>query len=189
MQWTEDNLATCVSLAKSGMSATQIAATFKGGFSRNAIIGKMHRSGFRLGDVNGNSSIKVAKKITVPKPEKRLMLNRANKIVDIRYAEETPVIIDVRREDGVALLDLGESQCRWPFGQDDDVWFCGRQKLDGVSYCLSHYVRSRRDVNATAAGYARVHTSREHPEAGIRSAGQRVERVASVLPKDRRRKC
>jgi len=39
---------------------------------------------------------------------------------------------------GVALLDLENHQCRYPFGDSAPFRFCGAQRTDGSSYCIKH---------------------------------------------------
>ncbi|WP_430634935.1 GcrA family cell cycle regulator [Sphingomonas hankookensis] len=52
MSWTEERIATLAKMWESGMTASQIAEEL-GGISRNAVIGKAHRTGTPVAPVAG----------------------------------------------------------------------------------------------------------------------------------------
>lgn len=125
MSWTDDRVALLKKLWGEGKTAAEIASTL-GGVTRNAVIGKAHR----LKLSNRVSPIQQNKKPAAPvkaAPEKKPPQKHV-------IAEH-----DANRE-GVSLIDLKPSQCRWPLGdpQEEGFGFCGDHRLSGLPYCSEH---------------------------------------------------
>ncbi len=125
MSWTDERVALLKRLWGEGKTAAEIAGEL-GGVTRNAVIGKAHR----LKLSNRVSPIQQNKKPAAPAnkpaaPEKKLR----------RTLEQ-----DNNRSDGVAMLDLSNTMCRWPFGdpRDEKFGFCGDTCVPGFPYCDSH---------------------------------------------------
>ena len=105
------------------------------GFTKNAIIGKIHR----LGLTRDEDVVEVEKK-SKPKPS-------------------SPVVkaVKPKKSAGEYLLeDLEPSMCVWPFGGDenkDEITFCGNQKVERSSYCKEHldsaYLVPKKQVRKT----------------------------------------
>jgi GcrA cell cycle regulator len=62
-------------------------------------------------------------------------------------AEQRPV------DGGVALIDLSERMCKWPFGdpQEDDFTFCGKEIYAGKPYCSSHVIMAYQSSSRSRA--------------------------------------
>lgn len=45
----------------------------------------------------------------------------------------------------LGLLELGNTDCRYPFGHSAPYRFCGHPQVEGSPYCLSHLAISRKD--------------------------------------------
>lgn len=132
--WTPERVTLLKKLAAEGLSASQIANELEG-VSRNAVIGKIHRLGFRLKPKPPKSNH--------PRPIKKFKLNPQFKLSPVVSRQLPLENIDVKREDGVNFANLKDNQCRWPFGEVD-LYFCGRPKADySRSYCPHHEYASR----------------------------------------------
>jgi len=44
----------------------------------------------------------------------------------------------------LTLLELEHDDCRWPYGENQDMRFCGHNQLDGSKYCRLHFNLSLR---------------------------------------------
>ncbi len=152
MSWTDDRVEILKKLWAEGLSASQIAGRL-GGVTRNAVIGKVHRLG-----LSGRATTSRAKpararkhKTTRQGGTTRLGLFSSNSTA-MRSLSTNPdgpkeepfrsqyVELDIPLEERVDLVDLKESQCRWPIGdpQESGFHFCGKHKEDGTPYCEYH---------------------------------------------------
>jgi len=123
-------------LAAESLSAAKIGAEL--GLSRNAIIGICARRGIKL---NGFPKPKAPR----PRPDKIIQLRRH------RACKVYLVIPDEQRTDLIGILDLTLTTCHWPIGERP-IMFCGRETVEGKSYCANHHARSiRRGKEAEAA--------------------------------------
>jgi len=71
---------------------------------------------------------------------------------------------------GVALIDLTERMCRWPFGdpREEGFTFCGRPAYPGKPYCADHVlVAYQSSSRARAAAKAREAAAEEDLEVDI----------------------
>lgn len=142
--WGADKEERALLLAKEGLSGVQIAERL--GMSRSAVIGKLSRMGYRIGDVNGRN--------VTTRNKKRAKHSRYQSIVPsgVRtppvHREPTPELVQlsVSKTDGVLLVDLQDEHCRWPHGEREDTWYCGRQREENSSYCAGHGEHSRRRI-------------------------------------------
>ena len=142
MNWTEDEVSLLLTLNKDGLSATEMSAVIETK-SRNAIIGKLHRMHVPMTNSSGGRRVAHLNDERKERPKKQLMLNRKIKIQSVNYKQLPLENIDVSRNDGKTLVELEHNHCRWPFGETD-IYFCGRQILEGTPYCYTHYDVSRR---------------------------------------------
>jgi GcrA cell cycle regulator len=109
-------------------------------YSRNAAIG---RSG-RLGLVNPywQKLASMVKKPRKPQPYKpRPKHDRAPAFNSAEYIQIECSEIVPRN---LTLLELERDDCRWPYGENQDMRFCGRGQLEGSKYCPAHYRLSLR---------------------------------------------
>ena len=128
MSWTDERVALLTRLWTEGKTAAEIAREL-GGVTRNAVIGKAHRLKLsnRVSPIQQNTKPPAAarKPKAAPAPANRKM-------------PQSPSADEARQ--GVPLMSLKASQCRWPLGdpQDADFGFCGERKLSGLPYCAGH---------------------------------------------------
>lgn len=131
--WTDTMVSLCKTLAKEGCSAGQIAAAL-GTKTRNAVMGKLHREKIHLTNKR-DATIKSNKGRAAP-------LGWFPKTQNTPCATLPLQKVDVSREEGFSFRDLNDDQCRWPFGERDNMYFCGRSKFNGSSYCVHHHWQS-----------------------------------------------
>lgn len=144
--WPESHVKQLRALWIAGNSAGQIAKIL-GGYSRSAVIGKIHRIGlsgrsdrqtkYRVSGVR--KSRKRRRPSGVPMPAFQSALAAALAAAPIEplpAMPDAPAPADQRR----SLLELEPHHCRWPIGdtKDPDFHFCGARKVAGLSYCLAH---------------------------------------------------
>lgn len=142
--WTDDHVETLKRLWDEGLSCAQIANEMKCGFTRNAIIGKIHRLG-----LNGRVYAKCkktpeeAEAARALKTEYKRDYRAKQRSISQPAKPSRPVRPDVCLEvtpRKLDLCDLGPGECHWPYG-DGPFTFCGHTVLHGA-YCASHYFAS-----------------------------------------------
>ena len=157
MPWTDDMVATAIQMAEEEKaSASQIAAVL--GVTRSALIGKLNRIGKGLSTLNGYEGGRMMRpgaprktRVKRTYTEVRMVGNRRVKeTVTVVEVKENPALaaLMVEREKGVKLVDLEDRHCRWPHGSED-VWYCGRDKAEGSSYCDGHRWHSGKSSEVT----------------------------------------
>ena len=140
IDWEEDGLIQRLTeLHARGFSSREIAvkmgSEFVGlRFTRNSIIGKRHRLCLPMR----------AQPIVQPKPKQ--IRNRKRGPYRKRKGAAGPRGIEMkpkepRAEPGgpLTIYQLGPDDCRFPLGNFPFV-FCGKQQVNGSSYCLGHTV-------------------------------------------------
>jgi len=110
--------------------AQKLAREFDYPFTRNSIIGKMHRLCLPPR----------VKPITQPKPKKVYSRKRKRK----GAGPERIIMQKVQqpRADGgepITIYQLGFGDCRYPLGNYPYL-YCGREQQEGSSYCPEHFV-------------------------------------------------
>lgn len=131
--WSPEQIAALI-LKWTTESPRQIAQEL--GRSRNAIIGKAHRLGLQIEARH------------LPKPPVKLPKPKMKKS-DIYVPPPPPREIPAP-ENPVSLMDLESHHCRAIVGKDYDnlATYCGRDKIDGISYCAGHarifYIQPKR---------------------------------------------
>jgi GcrA cell cycle regulator len=152
--WTEWMVKRMKELHAAGYSASQIAAEL-GGVSRNAVIGKLHRSGIRR-DRPDFDRPKKERTARAPRPKDKPLqtADREFKLVRSEYrfshfgymqSVEIRELTDIPPEQIEAplikLMDLRSHHCRWPIGEPSapNFGFCGMHKFNGSSYCAKHW--------------------------------------------------
>ena len=124
-KWTEEMLEKLKDLyLKKDISTVEIANIL--GFSKNAIIGKIHR--MKLNE------------------EKQLInagsldsINRGKVKTNTKVKDNTEEIFDPKNytKGEYPLESLDYNMCAWPFGEDNFT-FCGEQVVYGKPYCQEH---------------------------------------------------
>ncbi len=142
-------------------SSTQIADKLREeghAFTRNSIVGLVHRMGLGAENkseehknANRRGGIKVPR-IRVPrqpkeprehKPRNRFVRSNGNSNhLRLIVSRESAAVIKIRC-DGVSprrlsLTELEPNDCRFPYG-DGPFTFCGHPKMEGQSWCESHF--------------------------------------------------
>ena len=130
MSWTEEVINQLKQLWNEGKSTGEIGKNL--GVSKNAVVGKAHRLGLE----------------SRPSPIKR---NDTATETDIKKdkPKKTPEYKKEKKKDGVSLLELTSSTCRWPIGdpKDADFHFCGKEVITGKNYCEKHMAEAFVGIN------------------------------------------
>jgi GcrA cell cycle regulator len=185
--WEEAHSKALREYVEKGMTFSEIARAlnerFGTAYSRNAAIGRARRMGLaspertggekrpnaakqpdmrRLRQLRAKSRAKSPTKSqtkslaapvprSVPKPLVKLSTFERAAALQLRCVAITPKHL--------ALIDLEEGDCRYPYGGDADnepITFCGHPRREGSSYCTSHFhltsaveLRERSPLKAT----------------------------------------
>ena len=146
--WPQEHVSYLGVILVDGLSFKEAAQAlnerFGTDYSRNAVIGKSKREGFKQPDKPWHRLTTVSKPEREGKPTLEATALRVThtrrgpvrsipalprEIIQLRCAEIEPLHLD--------LLDLDRHHCRWPYG-DQNITFCGHSKMVG-SYCLAHF--------------------------------------------------
>lgn len=110
--------------------APQINREFKTGYSRNAVIGRLHRLGLTTLTIgNGPKKIRAPREYQ-PRPRRAITPKFSPEEVILRCVEIVPR--------NLSLIELEPNDCRYPYG-DGPFMFCGHPKMEGSSYCFPHF--------------------------------------------------
>ncbi|MGJ5203607.1 GcrA family cell cycle regulator [Bradyrhizobium sp. HKCCYLR20261] len=150
--WTSHRLSIVQELYNSGKTAAQIACLI-GGVTRNAVIGKIHRT------VEKQPSFVDANRRTPPRtsngarpalstrPEPKLRLRPPAPLEKPRPIAPEPIIDQtIPSEQRKTLVELTNRCCKWPVGDPGTpgFFFCGAAKPDnGRPYCPAHELRAK----------------------------------------------
>lgn len=162
--WTDERVAKLKELWESGHSGGEIVKALGGVFTRNAVIGKVHRLGLQT-RMKKKARKPVPKKSTISAVPKNRMETgpRAAQIIaritapikplpkatDVAQSGSYPKVCGIPH----ALVEHeGSERCRFPIGDPDeaDFHFCTNPALAGKRYCEDHcsvayYRQSPRD--------------------------------------------
>lgn len=148
--WTDQHLALLKERFEAGDSATQIAVRLGDGFSRNAVIGKLHRLNLKRGKVVAVQSVK---KTPGPAWEGRARqkpsLARVRSTITTSDEVVEPLVVPQPElveptGGGVPLhaLDGLFRMCRWIVRPDAERkggdLYCGHRTVPGTSWCSWH---------------------------------------------------
>lgn len=149
MSWDERKTRLLEKLwVEDGLSAGEIAMRIPG-FSRNAVIGKLHRMGLHkkkcLNSQRQRNRNPGASKSLAPYPFVKIK----KPVLQSYPLPETPPC-DVAR---VSFKDLKDDMCKWPVGDPKDAGkdiaiFCGAERIPGQPYCIDHLRRAFPGVDA-----------------------------------------
>lgn len=132
-QWPPEQIELLKVLTAKHFSAADIAkrinVQFGTRYSRSAILGKMHREGFR------KSSIVSVKKWA--RPAKLRPAAPANDLPVVTIQADADIV-------GVPFAEIGNGKCRWPIGDPRDSEFrcCGAVIGAEETYCAAHSARA-----------------------------------------------
>jgi len=134
--------------------AKHINRMFGTGYSRNAIIGKASRlhlpmrvgsikdDGTKLRTIRARRSVWMVNKRREGKAKKGNQALRELLAADGYVPPAEEIVIPIAERKTVQTLE--EHHCRWPIGdpQAPDFHFCGKTKIQGLSYCECHARRA-----------------------------------------------
>ena len=149
MAWTEKAISILKQRFTEGWSASQIAgeiATQQAGkFSRNAVIGKIHRLGLyegatsrRSGPAPSRRAVKDrARAMRAPAPRPEFTATQIKQADMARLREMPPLQVDGEL---VTVLTIRGNQCRYPYGdpRNEEFAFCARPCGVVGPYCADH---------------------------------------------------
>lgn len=145
--WTEDKTKRLRELLPAGMSASRIAAEL--GTTRNAVLGKAHRLGLKLGgsEFRGPDNRPQAEHPTKPTEQP----TRPSTTIPIEVAAEEEAPSGGQESSSnlerAARLLPRPGTCKWPIGHvgDPDFHYCGEAPVPGAAqpYCEHHLGQSR----------------------------------------------
>jgi len=150
LTWTKERIERLKELWTEGLSASQIAAELGEGVSRNAVLGKAYRLGLAQSEGKGASTPRQRKPThppdqapaVEPPPQNNphpapMMSNRPPaEAAELPRREEAVV----PQSEGVTIMELRESTCRWPLGDPTtpEFRYCGGGAISGLPYCAHH---------------------------------------------------
>lgn len=165
IDWTEELVAKLKELWMSGLSATQVAREL-GIESRNAVIGKVHREGWKRDTASnpqaGRSSRRsrpnaASGRSGAARRGRQALALKPQAAARTRAAPETKAVARLAAEEKgriTDLQDLTRNTCRWPVGHpgEEGFAFCGDQVRDGASYCPHHCAIAYQSERRAAGG-------------------------------------
>ena len=144
VKWTVEHDATLRTCLEEKMSFSEATAWLNcecgTQYSRNAVIGRAAR--LKLVSLHPRSRAGSPNRVARPKRERkpRTKVSTPKNIlaqptltreeITLRCVEVIPL--------NLTLFELGEGQCRYPYGDAAPYLFCGHKKLTGFSYCVPH---------------------------------------------------
>lgn len=137
MAWTEERVQVLRKLWAEGQSANQIAKHLACGFSRNAVIGKVHRLGL-AGRATPSRPAKTVVRVTRPRAVPSAP--RLRTVAPPRPLKVVPEVKPLLREDGrlhtIQTLEAG--MCKYPIGDPNEATFgfCGHTCTG--QWCVAH---------------------------------------------------
>lgn len=154
--WTEERVEKLKRLTNEGLSCSAIGLEL--GVSRNAIIGKQHRTGFRSKKPSGGA--RPTRRYTrapwaVPYPG-----GQRKGRGQFKPRHNPGLATDLAPEPAlnpVGIFELKDSHCRWPVdGGGYQTMFCGDPAAERQSYCPHHccvaYTAGRQAVRVRPQG-------------------------------------
>jgi GcrA cell cycle regulator len=161
MSWSDDDTETVTKLWNDGLTASQIASKLTGKYTRNAVIGKVHRLGLvmrgpstqgRRGEITIRQGKGVRHRTTTVSHLEAAVFGKAigggKGATGTRWMAEPLPPEDTPPANLIALLDLEPHQCRWIYGdpKTSESGCCGKQQIIGLPYCIDHSRRAYRPV-------------------------------------------
>lgn len=146
--WNKERTELCVGLWNEGLSASEVARRMACGFTRNAIIGKIHRLG--LSNTVTQRKPKFRKKETNPrKTRKRHDFNASLFVKQIPTIYQSPLPPEPMKPDKLfSLTEIADREeqehvklCRFIYGdpKQEGSGYCGCMAATGSCYCPGHH--------------------------------------------------
>lgn len=198
--WTDERVAFVRAQWIAGKSASEIAAMLDAGFSRNAVIGKVHRLGLtdmvripRAKPAARPAPPKATRAAKPPKPQRpagviaSLGAVPATKGLDYKLTPATEAQIAACRRAGMDMIEWVESGCgvespaSRPFA-DASPSLC-RWPLAGGLFCCNPKARGQYCAGHAAVGYE---GEEKAPATARKRAGPYIDRVASMMTRAER---
>lgn len=153
--WNDERVERVKTLWANGLTAEQIASDI-GGVTRSAVLGKVHRlkladrttsprtkkprQALKSADFRRHSHGASAKSVANTIDRALFGADRPN--INPRYLESAPSaqlpLPFVPPHERKSILELEDTDCRWPCTERPPHMFCGRPKESGLPYCPSH---------------------------------------------------
>jgi GcrA cell cycle regulator len=149
--WTEVQDQKLKQLYEEDYSTAQIAAFFTDK-SRNAIIGRIHRIGKKLGLIMRGSGNLPAKAVRAERRPRTRNPEKPKRFVP--PMEETKLRCAAIEPLHLSIPELEPDHCRYPYGEGPFT-FCGHKKFQG-SYCAAHYYLTIGSGTASEQGAHRI---------------------------------
>lgn len=150
--WTDKKIEKLKKLWEKGLSTAEIGKKLD--FSKNAIVGKVHRLGLsNRGSPIKTSSEKIKQKkvqddIVIQEKEQEKIIkdivNTEKKEINLPQNESIHIsrvsLKNKKSKNGVSLLELTSDLCCWPIDDinSDNFHFCGKKVFKNKPYCLAH---------------------------------------------------
>jgi GcrA cell cycle regulator len=143
--WTDEATQTLRSMVDAGATSGEIATQL--GITRNAVIGKITRSGLQLTTPSHATMKARAAKARAAKAVRTTPLKKVTPMLDeqVPVFEPPPPAPDPAEDCTVSIWDAAPGQCRWPINSPtpiDDFRFCGRPTVSiSYPYCHTHFAK------------------------------------------------
>lgn len=119
--WSEADIELLKRMFEEGTSSTsEMVATLGGRYTRNAVIGKLHRMGLKR-----ERQIR-PRKVEQPKLWKPKLVPVPEPVIENQIGT-------------VEFFDLERRHCRWPM---EGKTYCGAQRVKGHPYCAAHRAKA-----------------------------------------------
>jgi GcrA cell cycle regulator len=129
MRWTDALVEQLKTLLGDGLSSSQIGE--KLGRTRNAIIGKVHRMGLALKNLNNGQ-----RRNPQPRHPRRIK-------VSTKSPNVSPPLPMEEAAQPCTLFDLKYDSCKWPVNDGvPEFMFCGKPQAAGQPYCETHAAKA-----------------------------------------------
>ena len=155
MEWTNQVVERMATLADAGNTAAEIAAVlsneYRSRVSRNAVVGKLARSGIRLKSVRANprpntgtANRPVVKRRPRPRAKWGLVLEPSLNPPQKIAAGKVALTVTESLRPSVTFAELQLHHCRWPIGEPGQpgFGFCGCRRTDDRPYCEVHNAKA-----------------------------------------------
>ena len=151
--WSKEQDEILKRLWNEGKTCSEIACSLPGK-SRNAVIGRRVRMGLPDRDASkakrsrgGRPRSDILRPARSPHnghialPEHIRQLRALSE--EMKRAERPlPKVLETVEPLNLLLIELTESQCKWPVNEGDPFLFCGHPKAEGSPYCSQHHARA-----------------------------------------------
>lgn len=162
--WTPEKIEELRKAWGEGKSASVIARELGIG-SRSAVIGKAFRLQLPRRQTSIRSKMRPKKftpsKFNAPPPPKAA----AKRVYVLAKDDRVPRPVEITPEhERKTLMELGDHDCRFPFGEGAQITFCGRKSVPSLSYCASHAQTCFTQVGVNLAEVIREPAKNPEPE-------------------------